>query len=98
MSTRTYDGPPLYDPATYAHGFPYDIFRNLRADDPVPHHDHPPWDRGSRAPPRPAARCGPPPPPRGGAAPGGCPATPTCNACRGTGTASRTRPIPSSPT
>src|SRR3954453_5606166 len=46
MSTRTYDGPPLYDPATYAHGFPYDIFRDLRDADPVSHHDHPAWERG----------------------------------------------------
>ena len=37
MSTRTYDGPPLHDPATYAHGFPYDVFRELRDHDPVSH-------------------------------------------------------------
>ena len=46
MSTRTYDGPPLHDPATYAHGFPYDDFRELRDEDPVSHHDHPGWERG----------------------------------------------------
>src|SRR3954462_1897390 len=59
MSTRTYDGPPLYDPATYAHGFPYDIFPHLPAPaspydtfphprdaDPVSHHAPPAWERG----------------------------------------------------
>ena len=46
MSTRTYDGPPLHDPETYAHGFPYDVFRDLRDHDPVSHHDHPLWERG----------------------------------------------------
>ena len=46
MSTRTYDGPPLHHPATYAHGFPYDVFRELRDHDPVSHHDHPAWPRG----------------------------------------------------
>jgi cholest-4-en-3-one 26-monooxygenase len=46
MSTRTYDGPPLHDPATYAHGFPYAVFRELRDSDPVSHHDHPAWEGG----------------------------------------------------
>jgi cholest-4-en-3-one 26-monooxygenase len=46
MSTRTYDGPALHDPATYAHGFPYEVFRELRDTDPVSHHDHPAWERG----------------------------------------------------
>jgi cholest-4-en-3-one 26-monooxygenase len=36
----------FYDPATFAHGFPHDTFRALRADDPVSHHDHPTWKRG----------------------------------------------------
>ena len=36
----------LHDPATYAHGFPYDVFRELRDHDPVSHHDHPGWERG----------------------------------------------------
>ena len=48
MSTRTstYDGPALHDPATYAQGFPYEVFRELRDHDPVSHHDHPAWERG----------------------------------------------------
>src|SRR6478735_1522151 len=46
MSTRTYDGPPLHRPETYAHGFPYDVFRDLRDHDPVSHHEHPVWERG----------------------------------------------------
>jgi cholest-4-en-3-one 26-monooxygenase len=46
MSSRTYDGPPLHDPQTYAHGFPYDVFRDLRDHDPVSHHEHPLWERG----------------------------------------------------
>jgi cholest-4-en-3-one 26-monooxygenase len=46
ISTRTYDGPPLHDPATYAHGFPYEVFRDLRDHHPVVHVDHPVWDRG----------------------------------------------------
>ena len=46
MSTRTYDGPPLHRPETYAHGFPYDVFRELRDQDPVSYHDHPLWERG----------------------------------------------------
>jgi cholest-4-en-3-one 26-monooxygenase len=46
MSTRTYGGPPLHDPATYAHGFPYEVFRELRDADPVSHHDHPAWEDG----------------------------------------------------
>ena len=36
----------LHDPATYAHGFPYDAFQALRDEDPVSHHDHPGWERG----------------------------------------------------
>ena len=36
----------FHDPATFAHGFPHDTFRALRADDPVSHHDHPTWKRG----------------------------------------------------
>jgi cholest-4-en-3-one 26-monooxygenase len=36
----------LYDPATYAHGFPYAAFQELRDDEPVSHHDHPGWERG----------------------------------------------------
>src|SRR6266478_4291701 len=46
MSTRGYDGPALHDPATYAQGFPYEVFRELRDTDPVSHHDHPAWERG----------------------------------------------------
>ena len=46
MSTRTYDGPPLHRPETYAHGFPYDVFRDLRDHDPVSHQEHPLWERG----------------------------------------------------
>jgi cholest-4-en-3-one 26-monooxygenase len=46
MSTRAYDGPPLHGPGTYAHGFPYDVFRELRDHDPVSRQEHPYWDRG----------------------------------------------------
>ncbi len=46
MSTPGYDGPPLHEPATYAHGFPYEVFRQLRDSDPVSHHDHPAWEHG----------------------------------------------------
>ena len=46
MSTGTYDGPPLHHPGTYAHGFPYDAFRDLRDHDPVSHQEHPLWERG----------------------------------------------------
>jgi cholest-4-en-3-one 26-monooxygenase len=46
MSTRAYDGPPLHEPGTYAHGFPYDVFRELRDHDPVSRQEHPYWDRG----------------------------------------------------
>jgi cholest-4-en-3-one 26-monooxygenase len=46
MSTAGYDGPPLYEPATYAHGFPYEVFRELRDSDPVSHHEHPAWEHG----------------------------------------------------
>jgi cytochrome P450 len=37
---------PLHDPATYAQGFPYERFAELRNTDPVSHHDHPLWDTG----------------------------------------------------
>jgi cholest-4-en-3-one 26-monooxygenase len=46
MITRTYDGPPLHRPETYAQGFPYDVFRELRDHDPVSRHDHPVWEGG----------------------------------------------------
>ena len=46
MSTASYDGPALHEPATYAHGFPYEVFRELRDSNPVSHHDHPGWERG----------------------------------------------------
>ena len=36
----------LHDPATYANGFPYDHFRDLRKNHPVSHHDHPVWEQG----------------------------------------------------
>ncbi len=36
----------LHDPATYARGFPYEHFRELRRSEPVSHHDHPAWERG----------------------------------------------------
>jgi cytochrome P450 len=36
----------LHDPSTYANGFPYDAFRELRAREPVSYHEHPAWDRG----------------------------------------------------
>ncbi len=38
--------PSLHHPATYAHGVPYDYYRELRADDPVSHHDHASYERG----------------------------------------------------
>jgi cholest-4-en-3-one 26-monooxygenase len=46
MSMSTYDGPPLHQPATYARGFPYEVFRELREHDPVSHQEHPVWERG----------------------------------------------------
>jgi cholest-4-en-3-one 26-monooxygenase len=46
MSTRTYDGPALHDPATFAQGFPYEVFRELRDHNPVVHVEHPVWDNG----------------------------------------------------
>jgi cholest-4-en-3-one 26-monooxygenase len=46
MTTSGYGGPPLHEPATYAHGFPYEVFRELRDSDPVSHHDHPAWEHG----------------------------------------------------
>jgi cholest-4-en-3-one 26-monooxygenase len=45
-STYTYDGPPLHLPETYAHGFPYEVFRELRDRAPISHHDHPLWPDG----------------------------------------------------
>jgi cholest-4-en-3-one 26-monooxygenase len=36
----------LHDPSTYAHGFPYDAFRELRDHEPVSHQEHPAWERG----------------------------------------------------
>jgi cytochrome P450 len=36
----------FHDPATYAGGFPYDAFRELRDHDPVCHRDHPTWPSG----------------------------------------------------
>ncbi len=36
----------LHDPATYAHGFPHEHFRELRATDPVSHRDHVNWPSG----------------------------------------------------
>lgn len=36
----------LHDPATYAHGFPYEAFRELRDNEPISYHDHPAWERG----------------------------------------------------
>jgi len=36
----------LYDPATYASGFPYERFAEMRANDPVSHQDHPSWPDG----------------------------------------------------
>jgi cholest-4-en-3-one 26-monooxygenase len=38
--------PSLHDPATYAHGVPYDYYRELRANDPVSHHEHGSYERG----------------------------------------------------
>jgi cholest-4-en-3-one 26-monooxygenase len=46
MSTRAYDGPALHEPSTYAQGFPYEVFRELRDTNPVSHHDHPGWPDG----------------------------------------------------
>jgi cholest-4-en-3-one 26-monooxygenase len=36
----------FHDPATFSNGFPHETFRELRAHDPVSHHDHPTWKRG----------------------------------------------------
>lgn len=36
----------LHDPDTYANGFPYEAFRELRETDPISHHEHPSWPRG----------------------------------------------------
>ena len=36
----------LHDPTTYAHGFPHEYFRELRATQPVSHREHPRWERG----------------------------------------------------
>ncbi|HZP29775.1 MAG TPA: cytochrome P450 [Acidimicrobiia bacterium] len=38
--------PCLHDAATYAHGVPYDLYRELRDHDPVSHHDHPGYPNG----------------------------------------------------
>jgi cholest-4-en-3-one 26-monooxygenase len=40
------NAPVLHDPETYTNGFPHDYFRELRASDPVSHHEHPYWERG----------------------------------------------------
>jgi cholest-4-en-3-one 26-monooxygenase len=39
-------GLTLHDPATYDKGFPHERFRELRAEQPVSHHEHPRWERG----------------------------------------------------
>ena len=39
-------GLTLHDPATSTHGFPYEVFRELRRDEPISHHDHPVWPGG----------------------------------------------------
>jgi len=36
----------LHDPLTYERGFPHEYFRELRANDPVSHQEHPKWERG----------------------------------------------------
>lgn len=36
----------FHDPVTFSNGFPHETFRDLRAHDPVSHHDHPTWKRG----------------------------------------------------
>jgi cholest-4-en-3-one 26-monooxygenase len=36
----------IHDPATYTHGVPHEMFRELRDRDPVSHHEHPVWERG----------------------------------------------------
>lgn len=36
----------LHDPQTYASGFPHEYFRELRANAPISHHDHPGWPNG----------------------------------------------------
>ena len=36
----------LHDPALYAQGFPYEIFRDLRDNNPVSHHEHEEYDGG----------------------------------------------------
>ena len=36
----------LHDPALYAKGFPYEIFRDLRDNNPVSHHEHEEYDGG----------------------------------------------------
>jgi cholest-4-en-3-one 26-monooxygenase len=38
--------PCLHEAATYAHGVPYDYYRELRDHDPVSHHDHPGYPNG----------------------------------------------------
>jgi cholest-4-en-3-one 26-monooxygenase len=46
MTTTIQDTGALHDPATYAAGFPYGRFADLRANDPVSHQDHPTWKQG----------------------------------------------------
>jgi cholest-4-en-3-one 26-monooxygenase len=36
----------LHEPTTYDQGFPHDLFRSLRAERPVSHHEHPRWEGG----------------------------------------------------
>ncbi|MFN8026693.1 MAG: cytochrome P450 [Acidimicrobiia bacterium] len=36
----------LHDPVTYAHGFPYEAFAELRDTGSIHHFDHPAWDNG----------------------------------------------------
>ncbi len=46
MPATTTTPSPLHDAATYAHGFPHERFRELRASAPVSHHDHPDYEQG----------------------------------------------------
>lgn len=36
----------VHDPETYSRGFPHEYYRELRATNPVSHHEHPRWERG----------------------------------------------------
>jgi len=38
--------PALHDPDTYARGFPYEVFAELREAGPIHHFDHPAWKNG----------------------------------------------------